>query len=204
VLLSAGLALQWRRTAWVGALAAAILYSIFAWFWARRVVGFPQIFGTWTGFAEQLALVVAGIVAYTSLQPRAARLAIRTAQIGRLIFGLCLVAFGVSHFLYVAETAAMVPKWLPPGQQAWALATGAAHLLAGLALLSGVRALLAARLLTAMFIGFGLLVWAPQILLHPEAHMVWAGNAINLALIGAAWVIADSIGEFAGRSRAPG
>ena len=28
--------------------------------WASRVVGFPGMIGTWLGFAEQLALVVAG------------------------------------------------------------------------------------------------------------------------------------------------
>jgi hypothetical protein len=30
---------------------------------------------------------------------------------------------------------------------------------------------------------------------HPGVHMVWDGNAINLALIGAAWAVADSIRE---------
>lgn len=118
------------------------------------------------------------------------------AWIGRVVFGLCLLAFGTAHFLYPAETAALVPKWLPPGPKAWALITGACHVAAGLALLSGVRALLAARLLTAMFVGFGLLVWLPQLFAHPEVHMSWAGNAINLALIGAAWVTADSVARF--------
>ncbi len=51
---------------------------------------------------------------------------------------------------------------------------------------------LAARLLTAMIIGFGALVWAPSLFTHPGEHMVWAGNAINPALMGAAWVVADS------------
>jgi hypothetical protein len=71
----------------------------------------------------------------------------------------------------------------------------AGHLLAGNAILSGILATLAARLLTAMIFGFGALVWAPALFAQPHVHIVWGGNAINLALMGAAWVVADSICE---------
>jgi hypothetical protein len=46
---------------------------------------------------------------------------------------------------------------------------------------------------TAMMLGFGALVWAPALFAKPGDHITWAGNAITLALAGAAWVIADSI-----------
>jgi uncharacterized membrane protein YphA (DoxX/SURF4 family) len=113
-------------------------------------------------------------------------------RIGQAVFGLCLLAFGAAHVVYVKETAAMVPKYLPPGPQLWAYVTGAGHAAAGLALISGVLDKLAGRLLTAMFVVFGLLVWAPQLLEKPGDHMTWAGNAINLALVGAAWIVADA------------
>jgi uncharacterized membrane protein YphA (DoxX/SURF4 family) len=87
----------------------------------------------------------------------------------------------------------MVPRWILPGQQFWAWATGAFHLLAGIAIVTGVQAALACRLLTAMMLGFGALVWAPALFAKPGDYITWAGNAINLALAGAAWVIADSI-----------
>jgi hypothetical protein len=45
-----------------------------------------------------------------------------------------------------------------------------------------------------MFVGFGVLVHAPSLFADPHSHMNWAANAMNLALIGAAWVIAESIG----------
>lgn len=92
-LLSAGLAIQWRRSARVGFLVPAVLYFIFAVLWLPRVVGYPQLFGTWGGMPEEMS-----------------------------------------------PAAAMVPKWLPPGQTFWALATGVAHLLAGPAVLAGVMA----------------------------------------------------------------
>jgi uncharacterized membrane protein YphA (DoxX/SURF4 family) len=192
-LLSAGVAIQWRRSAPPGLLVLAILYFIFALLWLPRVVGYPLLFGTWSGFLEEIALAVAALVVYASLLPRDSAGARRAALIGRLSFGVCVLSFGLSHFFAIPQTAAMVPKWIPPGQQFWAVATGIFHLLAGLAILSGVMDVLASRLLTVMLATFGALVWAPALFAQPREHMVWAGNAVNLALIGAAWVVADSI-----------
>ena len=192
-LLSAGLAVQWRPSAKAGLLALAVLYFLFAMLWLPRVVGFPQIFGTWGGMLEEMAPAAAAVVAYASLLPRGLAAATWAERIGRLTFGVCAVSFGVVHFTAVPQTAAMVPEWIPPGQTFWALATGVAHLLAGVAILTGVLAPLASRLLTAMLVGFGVLVWLPILLAHPQVHTAWAGNAVNLTLIGAAWVVADSI-----------
>jgi uncharacterized membrane protein YphA (DoxX/SURF4 family) len=192
-LLSAGVAIQWRRSTQAGLLVLTFLYLIFALLWLPRVIGFPQLFGTWAGFLEEFALVAAALVVYASLLPRGSVRQIRTAQIGRISFGVCVLSFGLSHFFAIPQTAAMVPDWVPPGQQFWAVATGVAHLLAGVAILSGVLDVLGSRLLTAMLITFSALVWVPRLFAQPHEHMVWAGNAINLALIGAAWVVADSI-----------
>lgn len=181
---AAGLALQWRRTArWAGLVLGAIAL-VFALLWVRRVVGAPQLFATWLGVAEQLAIALGALVAYSG--PKVLG---RFAQTG---FGICLLAFGAAHFIYVKETAVLVPAWLPPGQDAWAYITGACDIAAGVALITGLQARLAAYLTTAMFAVFGVLVWAPQLADKPGDHMTWAGNAINLALVGAAWVVADA------------
>ncbi len=192
-LLSAGVEVQWRRSAPAGLLVLAALYFIFAMLWLPRIVGYPQLFGTWGGMLEEMAPAAAAVVGYASLLPRRSAAATRAERIGRLTFGVCAVSFGLSHFFAIPQTAAMVPGWIPPGQRFWALATGVAHMLAGVAILSGVLDVLASRLLTVMLATFSVLVWAPALLAQPREHMVWAGNAINLALIGAAWVVADSI-----------
>lgn len=192
-LLSAGLAIQWRRGAQAGLLVLTIIYFIFALLWLPRVIGFPQLFGTWGGFLEEMSLVSAAVIVYASLQPRDSVWAFGTVQIGRRFFGICVLSFGLGHFFALPQTAAMVPQWIPPGQKLWAVVTGVAHLLAGVAILSGVLDVLGSRLLTVMLATFGALVWAPALFAQPQEHMVWAGNAINLALIGAAWVVADSI-----------
>lgn len=119
----------------------------------------------------------------------------RLAGIARLLFGACLIAFALAHLFYLKATADFVPAWIPPGQVFWAYATAAAHLAAAIAILSGIAARLAARLLTAMFILFGVLVHAPLVLADPHTHFNWAANAMNFALIGAAWLVAASIAE---------
>jgi hypothetical protein len=56
-----------------------------------------------------------------------------------------------------------------------------------------VQARLAAILLTVMFACFTPLVHVPMLLANPSSHWIWNENAVNIALVGAAWVIADSL-----------
>ena len=64
---------------------------------------------------------------------------------------------------------------------------------AAVAILTGIMAPLAARLLTAEIVIFELLVWIPNLSAAPSNHFNWAGNAISIALAGASWVVSDSI-----------
>ena len=62
----------------------------------------------------------------------------------------------------------------------------------------------AAILLTAMYVSFTLLVHVPMLLADPSSHWIWSENALNLALIGVAWVVADSLARPPARSPGPG
>jgi len=77
----------------------------------------------------------------------------------------------------------------------WAITTTLAFALAAIALLSGRSALLASRLLMVMIIGFQFLVWMPAPFADPHKLMSWAGNAQNLAIAGAAWIVADYLSQ---------
>jgi uncharacterized membrane protein YphA (DoxX/SURF4 family) len=192
----AGGAVNLRPLAAYGAAALTILYGLcVTLLHVPLVAAHPLEISGWAGVAEQLAVAAGGLVAYAACGGLDAVPTGRLDRIGRLAFGLCLVMFGVVHFRYLAETAAMVPSWLPPGQKFWAAATGIAHVAAGLAILSGFQARLAAWLVTLMFAGFGVLVHAPLLLADSGSHLNWVMNAINLVLTGAAWVVADSLGE---------
>jgi uncharacterized membrane protein YphA (DoxX/SURF4 family) len=112
-----------------------------------------------------------------------------------IAMGVCLLIFGLAHFLYLDFTASMVPAWLPGGQKFWAVLTGAAHLAAGAALLTGIQARLAAILLTIMFATFSVLVHLPLLVADPHSHLNWVMNAINLALTGAAWAMVTAVAQ---------
>ena len=192
LLIVAGLAINLPRAA---AVAAVILATLFA---AGMLVvllplalGKPGVWGSWQGVAESTAMALGGVLACALAPDVGEARAISLARIARLVFGVCLLVFGVSHFVYAKFTASMVPHWLPPSGLIWAYITGVAQIAAGLAILSGVQARLAAILLTVMYVIFGLLVHIPSIVADPSSHDNWAGTAINLLLIGVAWCVAD-------------
>jgi uncharacterized membrane protein YphA (DoxX/SURF4 family) len=192
--LLAGLAMQWPRTTFFGALALFVAYCVAEIFLdVPRGFAQPSVFGLWYGVFENSALAVGAFIICTYSARLAPASAERLAKIARVIFGICLIYFGLAHHFYLAHTVSMVPAWLPPGQTFWAYATAAGHVAAGIAIISGIYARLAAMLLTAMFIVFTLLVHAPSVLTQPHTHFNWAENAVNLALIGSAWVVAASI-----------
>jgi uncharacterized membrane protein YphA (DoxX/SURF4 family) len=185
-----GVAIQWPRTARDGAFALGSIYLIFALLWVPRIVAEPLVFDPWGNFFEQFSLVAGALIVYAWSRGGSERPA-TAARLGYIFFGICVVSFTMEQLVYLSGTAAFVPKWIPPGQMFWAIATTIALALAAIALLSGRSALLASRLLTAMLIGFGLLVWLPAPFADPHKMINWAGNAQNLAITGAAWIVAD-------------
>ena len=190
LLVLAGLAINAPRVAGPAALALAALFggSMLATY-APYMLAKPGNWGVWQGVAESTAMALGGVLAWAMAPGAGERAAV--ARIARLAFGLCLLVFGASHFVYLKLTASMVPVWLPPSQVFWAGATGVAQIAAGLAMLSGVQARLAAILLTGMYLAFGVLVHIPSVLADAHSQDNWAENGINLVLAGAAWSLAD-------------
>jgi uncharacterized membrane protein len=192
LLILGGLAINLPRVAALAALALAALFAV--WSVALllpHALSDPATWVSWQGLAENAAMALGGVLAFAGTAGTDERQAL--ARAARLGFGLCLLVFGISHFVYVGFTAALVPAWLPPSQLFWAYATGLAQLAAGLEMLSEIKARLAAILLTLMYLGFGLLVHLPTIVATPSSHDAWAENAINLLLFGGAWSLADSL-----------
>jgi len=165
--------------------------------YGRVALADPTEYGVYSGACEQLALAAGALIIYAANAKIDSALAARLTRLGQLAFGVCALLFGGAHFVYMNLTAPLVPKWLPPSQLFWGYATGVAHIAAGIAILTGVRARLAAILLTLMYALFTPLVHIPLVMAKPS-HGAWAEITLNLALTGAAWVVADS---FARRKR---
>ena len=200
-LIAGGIAILRRGTARAGGAALAIIYFIFGVFWlprfytAPRVLGFHAsvYIGVSGGVAQQIILVVAGGIVYAVAGPGSSEWKQRAVRIAGWIFGLCSVSFGLSHLTGIQVTASFVPKWMPLGGAFWAIVTGICFVLAGIAMLAGVLDVVAARLLALMLLLFSAVVLVPPVFTSPHEHVAWGANAYNLAAVGAAWILAESL-----------
>jgi uncharacterized membrane protein YphA (DoxX/SURF4 family) len=118
----------------------------------------------------------------------------RAGSLGRLCFGVCTVGHGVMHFVFFKFTADFVPAWIP-WHAFWAAATGIAQIAAGLAILSGVQARLAATLTGVMYGSWVLIVHIPRVLAQPESRVEWTSVAIAATLSASALVVAGALAE---------
>ncbi len=194
-MLVAGAAVEWHRTTARGAAALTAYYALVVVLLMNGpvVIAHSTEFGTYSGLAEEIAITSGALIVYAATAKIDAARAARLTRLGRLAFGVCALLFGGAHFVYMGMTAPLIPKWLPPTQEFWGYATGVGFIAAGVALLTGVEARLAALLLTAMLASFTLLVHIPMIVADPHGVMSWTEGAINLAVLGVAWVVADSL-----------
>ncbi|MDQ2833711.1 MAG: DoxX family protein [Acidobacteriota bacterium] len=197
--LACGIGLLWQRAA---AVAARVLLAYLV-IWSS-LASLPGIFsahaalGSWYTLAETAVMVAAAWTLYASFASDWDRRHIRFAtgangvRIGRVLFGLALIYFGMGHVVFLKETASDVPAWLPC-HVAWAYFTGYAFIAAGLAILVGVYARLAAALSTFQIGLFVLLVWVPIVAAAgTKSAFQWSETIISAALTAAAWTLADS------------
>ncbi|HEV2671567.1 MAG TPA: hypothetical protein VGU74_10765 [Gemmatimonadales bacterium] len=190
VSLATGTGLLVPRTAAVAA--RALLIYLLSWlvlFRIPHVFLAPTVEATWWECGDTAVMAAAAWVLYAGFAGDQSS-GDRGLRLARMSYGLGLIPFGIAHFTYLKETVADVPGWLP-WHVAWAYVTGTAFIAAGLGVLSGVYARLAAVLSAWMMGLFTLLVWVPIVVAGPSAFQ-WTEFVNSWALTAAAWVVADS------------
>lgn len=203
VSLTSGIGLLWRRTA-TGA-SRVLLSYLLLWFLLVRVPGILRASNveTWWAASQIAVMAAAAWLLYLGLatdwDKRRLGIAVgnRALRIARGLFGMALVPFGVAHFVYPKPTAALIPGWLP-WHLAWTYLTGAAFIIAGLAVLLSVSARLAAALSALQIALFTLLVWVPVVAARSRKASDWSEFVISATLAVGAWVVAES---YRGRPR---
>ena len=193
-LMFGGAAIQLRRTAKTGAAVLGAAYLVFALLCVPGIVAAPQIYNSWGNLFEQFSLLTGAAIVYAHLSSAWSPETLN--RIGRVLLGICAASFTLEQAIYLDATVHLVPKWVPPSQMFWAVATTVSFALAAVALLTNRMALLASRLLTMMIVSFGLLVWIPLVLSDPHSHTNWSENAETFAIAGATWILADLLGEY--------
>jgi uncharacterized membrane protein YphA (DoxX/SURF4 family) len=190
-----GFALQWRKTARIGAVALSAILLLFTLLWIPALVAHRAAFPYDGNFFMQLSQFSGAFIVLTTLGASDSRRMALAARLGYWFFGVSVVSLTWGQIYYFSPTVALVPKWIPPSQMFWAIATTVAFGLAAIALLSGRLALLGSRLLTAMLMGFGVVVWLPLLFAGPHKLFNWTETAETFVIAGAAWIVADYLGQ---------
>ena len=192
-----GVGLLWRSSAVVAS--RVLLSCLLLWlllFRLSRIFLDPPAVVTWWACADTAVMAAGAWVLYAwfAVGRNGPRLGFAAGdsglRIARILYGLALIPFGVAHFTYLKETVVLVPDWLP-GHVAWAYFTGGAFIAAGVAIVVGVYARLAATL-SALEMGLlTLLVWVPIVAAEPSAYQ-WSEFIDSCALTAGAWLVSDS------------
>ncbi len=189
--IAGGIGIQHPRTVRLASVVLGIVYLCFALACIPDIIAAANIYEKYGGsFFLFLSLFWGAIALYAATEANAARAAV-FGRLARLGLGVCAISFMLGQALLLRDTASAVPKWIPPGQMFWAVLTTAGFGLAAIAILVNRHARLAMRMMVLMVGLFGLLVWVPLLIAHPEAHFNWSECAETLLVTGAAWMVAD-------------
>ena len=109
-------------------------------------------------------------------------------SLGRILFGVPFLIFGILHFLQRGAMAGVVPSWMP-GSVIWVYLTGAANLAAGLSIALDRYVRVVAIALVAMLVSFIVTVHLPGVLAEGPSQMALTNLLKDVGLAGGALML---------------
>jgi hypothetical protein len=199
LLVAGGASMLYDRSARLGAGILAAVYGIFAFFWLPRFYTAPMVLGykasvylsVLAGFCSELIVVAAAVFVLAAASKSRSRRLLNAATAACLIFGLSSIVFGLAQITNIPPNLVYVPHWMPFGRTFWVVFTGIAFVLAGIAILWGLLDVLAARLLSLMWLVISAVTLIPGLAAAPHNQANWGGNAYNILAAASAWILAD-------------
>ena len=189
--IAGGIGIQFPRTRRVAAIVLCVVYFCFSLACVPGIIAATNIYDRYGGsFFLFFSLLCGAIALYATTEENVAR-QVLLGRVARIGVGVCAISFTLGQALLLQDTAQLVPKWIPPNRMFWAILTTVAFALAAVAILINRWATLAMCLMTLMLALFGVLVWVPHLIAHPEAHFNWSEFALTLLVTGAVWTVAD-------------
>lgn len=198
IMLLGGIGLLFRTTV---ALSARVLFPyLILWQLLKlpALIVAPRMEAVWLGFGELAVLLAGGWVLFARLAGlrEGSSLMFATGENGirmaRILFAVSLVPIGLSHIVYLKETVALVPAWLP-FRIGWAYLTGIGQIVCGIGVLFSIYPRAAAMAEAGMLSLFTLLVWGPAILAAPMKRLPWTAFFISWSIASAAWLVANNV-----------
>ncbi len=188
--IAGGIGIQFPRSTRLAAVVLSVVYVFFSLACIPGIIASPTVYAEYGSFFEQFSPLCGAIALRAMTEVNATRAA-AFGRLARVALGFCTISFTLAQIVYLRFTASLVPKWVPPSQMFWAILTTVAFALAAIAILMNRHARLALRLTTLMLALFGLMVWVPLVIAHPESHLNWSECALTFLIAGSAWLVAD-------------
>lgn len=191
--MTGGLAVQWKRTLRPGAVLLITVFSVFSLYWIPQIIKTPLEFSPYGNFFEVFSILLGSIFIFESVVRGQKKKTTKVERAAYLGYGISVITYALYQLFFLKYTASLVPKWIPPGQMFWAVATTVAFALAAAAILFGWWALPASVWLTTMLILFGLLIWVPACVINPHVMSNWTEGVNTFSMAASAWIVAGYI-----------
>jgi uncharacterized membrane protein len=111
---------------------------------------------------------------------------------GRWLFALSMIIFGIQHFMYAEFIATLVTPWIP-AHLFWVYFTGVGMIIVGLAVITGILGRLAATWLGVMFLLWFIVLHLPRAIAARNNADEWNSAFVALAFSGASFIVAKTM-----------